>query len=106
MEDTWVRINSLLPPFKFHEMQLHSRSFALLCVAPGCDHCATFETEHVDEAERLLKKYNVKKLYTWVCSGDASSTAQRSGVENVPSIIIIPRKGKTIQIFDAFSFIS
>lgn len=74
--------------------------------APGCEHCAKFETESMDDAKRVSEsKYGPNtRVMTWSCDTDAfRGVAMRSGIDDVPCVVVVDRN--TVQCFDAFSFV-
>lgn len=108
MDTAWVRANQAVLISSLRELQLPSVTLAVLVTAPGCEHCATFETEYTGIAEQTARKqHGITQLTVWSCSTtDRRQAAQNVGVENVPCIVILPpsNSGIDLQIYDAFEF--
>lgn len=108
MDVAWVRANQAVPVSNLRDLQLPTSTIALLVTAPGCEHCATFETEYFGIAEQVVRQqHGVSQLVSWSCSNpDRRQAAQKLGVDDVPCIVILPpaNSDMDVQLHDAFKF--
>lgn len=110
MDTAWVRANQAVFISNLRELQLPSTPLVILVTSPGCEHCATFETEYTGIAEQQAnQRHGTMKLMFWSCSTpERREAALNTGVTNVPCIVILPpaKNGVDLQIQDAFEFIT
>lgn len=91
---------------QFSDMQGKTNHTVLIVSATGCTHCAEFETEHMIDAEAKVRREYNTVLVPWKCDDDTyRGIALRSGIDDIPAIVIIPPKGAEISIVDAMKFL-
>ena len=110
MESAWARAKLSVSHHSlvFSDLRLPSSDVVLLVTAPGCEHCAAFETEHAEHAERVASDlYRGATLVPWNCdTAPKRDVAVRSGCDDVPCIVVVPSalSGRPPEVVDAFQF--
>lgn len=91
----------------FDDVRRADDATVLLVTAPGCEHCAAFETDYRATAEQVAATTFNAAILPWACTtAVARDVAMQSGVDDVPSIVVVPSKksGDPIVVRDAFAF--
>ena len=108
MDSAWIRANQAVAVYDFKKFQLPSKNIALLVTAPGCEHCATFETEYAATAEeRASVQFGASRMIQWSCdTPEKRQAAIDVGVDDVPCVVVIwsANSGRPVEMHEAFQF--
>ena len=95
MWNAHIRSLQVSPPTSLEDMQrlLNVNPVTLRCFARGCIRCSEFETE--ERLDYESKHMEGRTVVPWDCTdSEKREFAMRIGVENVPSYVHIPARGR------------
>lgn len=107
MQASLIRATKATGMTSFSDLASERSSFVVLVTAPGCTHCASFETEYRDAASEVAMRKHSSDIYHWKCETQMErDVALHSGVDDVPCIAIVhpTKSGGGVELVDAFRF--